>query len=188
MDWCCLLAQNAPLQAVLLLDAALSASSLAFSSKGSTSLGSFISAVGSFLLRLHEKREKVPHPGEGCNTTRHRTARRWAGGVSALVRGVCSVYKAHLCKMSGPAFKPGPRPRFCCARPTTSPLAFLRGATHAAHVPRCHNALPRARGASIPLLYLPPPLLLFNRSYRACARSCAQCSLEQCGTFTGIDP
>ena len=42
MDWCCLLAQNAPLQAVLLLNAAPLASSPASSSKGSTSLGAFI--------------------------------------------------------------------------------------------------------------------------------------------------
>ena len=41
MDWCCLLAQNAPLQAVLLLNEATSASSPTSSSTGSTSLGSF---------------------------------------------------------------------------------------------------------------------------------------------------
>jgi len=42
MDWCCLLAQNAPLQAVLLLNATPSASSPTSSSTGSTSLGSII--------------------------------------------------------------------------------------------------------------------------------------------------
>ena len=42
MDWCCLLAQNAPLQAVLLLNASPCASSSTSSSKGSTSLGSII--------------------------------------------------------------------------------------------------------------------------------------------------
>jgi hypothetical protein len=37
MDWCCLLVQNAPLQAVLLLNAAPSASPLTSNSNGSTS-------------------------------------------------------------------------------------------------------------------------------------------------------
>ena len=41
MHWCCLLAQNAPLQALLLLNAAPSASFPTSSSTGSTRLGSF---------------------------------------------------------------------------------------------------------------------------------------------------
>ena len=41
MDWCCLLAQNAPLQAVLPLNATFFAFSPTSSSTGSTSLGSF---------------------------------------------------------------------------------------------------------------------------------------------------
>jgi hypothetical protein len=91
--------------------------------------------------------------------------------VAALERTSPKLHRAAA--IQGPPFAKcraqlsnlGPGPGFVAPYPP-HPLAFLRGATHAAGVPRRRDALPRARGASSPLLYLPTPLLLFNRTVR----------------------